>query len=160
MIQRLSFILVSALCLATVACKKKPSGLQYAKSAAMSPQQVVPQPSGVSASGTVTASYDQNTHILNYSLTWTGLSSDSIRLIHVHGPAEAGFNGAILQVNNPRSTSNTAGFPLKAAGNFSNQLYVDNFVVKETELLGNLYYIDIHTKAYPNGELRGQLTIN
>jgi hypothetical protein len=32
-------------------------------------------------------------------------------------------------------------------------------VLKEEELLANKYYINLHTKANPAGELRGQLVM-
>jgi|GEM_PF-4057018 len=158
MFKRLSFIALSAILLAT-ACKKEKEGDVFTRTLPLTPQQVVPTQNPMSsASGSVTATYDQRTRVLSYTLTWTG--TDSVRAIHLHGPAEAGFNAPILQsVTIP--SSGVAPFPVGFSGTWTNSVTIDNVVVKESDLLANRYYIDMHTKSrMAAGELRAQLNIN
>ena len=42
-------------------------------------------------------------------------------------------------------------------GTYTGTLLADGVVVKEDDLLNGVYYINIHTAAYPNGEIRGQI---
>jgi hypothetical protein len=119
----------------------------------MSPSQEPPPPPVVSsATGSIDASYNKTTKTLTYKVTWQNLTSDSIRGMHIHGLADPGFNAPILQT--------FSGYPLKASGSYSGTLFVDEVVFKESDILANKFYINIHTKAYPGGEIRGQLIIN
>jgi hypothetical protein len=72
--------------------------------------------------------------------------------MHIHGSADPGFNAGIIQT--------FSGYPLKAKGSYSGNALMDGVVLKEVELLANKYYINIHTKLYPGGEIRGQLLMN
>ena len=64
---------------------------------------------------------------------------------HVHGPAAAGVNAAVLFPFTPPPVSpvNYTSAALTAA--------------QEADLNANLYYVNIHTAAFPGGEIRGQL---
>ncbi len=125
----------------------------------MSTAQEVPPPVGSSATGSINASYNKTSKTLTYTVTWQGLTSDSIRGMHIHGPADPGFAAGILQSFSASSASNTSGYPLKASGSYSGSVFADGVVIKEEELLANKYYINIHTKLNPAGEIRGQLTL-
>ncbi|GAA4333634.1 CHRD domain-containing protein [Flaviaesturariibacter amylovorans] len=157
MLHSLRFSGFAALALVlAVSCTKSPSGKVYTSTNPMTFQQVVPQPTPVSnGSGTVEASYDQNTRLLSYTVRWQ--ATDSATAIHVHGLGEAGFAAPIIQ-------NVASGVPRRTSGSFSNTLLIDGIVLKEDELLSGRYYIDLHTKAYANaaagGELRGQLEFN
>ena len=161
MLKRLSFIAVAAVAI-LASCKKDPDYTVYTKSAPMTAAQVVPtQATPSAASGTVTGSYDVNSKTLTYSLSWTGLSSDSIRSIRLHGPAEVGYAAPAVQTTsapaNPLTTASP--FPLKAAGSWSQSIKADESVVKEADILANRFYVQIYTKAYPAGELRGTVVV-
>src|SRR5207248_8733536 len=95
-------------------------------------------------------------HTLSYTLTWSGLSGPPFNVntttapaIAVFGPADPGFlsPSAPLQVV-------TTGFTAATSGTYKGTLYVDNVVVKETDLLNNKFYITIRTAAFPAGQLR------
>ena len=110
------------------------------------------------ALGKMDVSYSKETRILNWSVTWTGLAGP-VTNMHIHGLAPAGFQaGTVLNIitgSNGLATPNATLYP--ATGKFSGTMLADGFVVKEQDLLNGLYYINIHTATYPNGEIRGQI---
>ena len=103
--------------------------------------------------GSLDVYYAKNSKILSYKVTWQGLA-DTIVGMHIHGLATAGYSTAIVQ--NILTTKNEAGFPFRG-GTYSGTLNVDGVVVKEENLLNGFYYLNIHTKTYPGGEIRGQI---
>jgi len=105
------------------------------------------------ALGSLDVYYAKNSKILSYKVTWQGLA-DTIVGMHIHGLATAGYSTAIVQ--NILTTKNEAGFPFRG-GTYSGTLNVDGVVVKEENLLNGFYYLNIHTKTYPGGEIRGQI---
>jgi Cu/Zn superoxide dismutase len=144
---------IFAFTLIITSCDKEDEGTDFVKTGlTMTPAQEVPKvvvPS--SATGTIDATYSQRTRTLSYTVKWQGLTSDSIRGMHIHGPADPGFAAPIIQT--------FSGYPIKAAGTHSGSVFIDGVVLKEEELLANKYYINLHTKANPAGELRGQLNM-
>ena len=128
------------------------------KSLPMSAAQEVPtNPS--TATGTINLTYNTDTKVLTYSVTWSGLS-DTLVAMHIHNTADPGYNAGVLQ--NIITTSNgiaTPGPKYILSGAISATLYIDGQVFKEENLLANKYYMNIHTKKYPGGEIRGQLNL-
>jgi len=114
--------------------------VQY--SAVMSPASEVPPPA-TSGTGTADASYDPSTHMLTYTLTWSGLSGPAT-MAHFHGPAKAGANaGVVVKLGlNPVS-------PLKGSVVLTDE--------QAKQLADGLWYANVHTAAHPKGELRGQM---
>ena len=110
-------------------------------------------PNASSALGTLDVTYIKGTKLLSYKYTWTGLA-DTITGIHIHGLAPVGYLAGIVQ--NILTTRNEAQYPFRG-GSASGSLLVDGVVIKEENLLNGLYYLNIHTKTYPGGEIRGQI---
>ncbi|MEP6700533.1 MAG: CHRD domain-containing protein [Bacteroidota bacterium] len=121
------------------------------------------------ALGSMDVSYTRDTRILSYKVTWSGLT-DSVMLMHIHGSSPSGFNAAVLQnIIIPATPNGTVGngiFPQKTSagkftyaktGTISATLLVDGVFIKEQDLLNGLFYMNIHTNAYPGGEIRGQI---
>ncbi|GAB4092279.1 CHRD domain-containing protein [Flaviaesturariibacter terrae] len=161
MFQRLSLLLLSAATLAAVSCKKSPETAIYSgTNLPLNAAQVVPTPATPStATGSINASYDNGTRTLSYTVNWAN-TMDSVTSIRVYGPAEAGFQGAVLQ-QFPYNTPAVGTPPRRKSGSFSQSLAVDNTVVKESELLAGLYYIQVFTKTSTTvPELRGQILLN
>jgi hypothetical protein len=102
------------------------------------------------ATGTIDANYNRLTKTLSYSIVFSGLV-DSAVAAHIHGLGEAGVMAPVLQTFSP--------FPRRKAGSYSGSLLIDGVKFTEEYLLGGRYYINIHSKTYGNGEIRGQLIL-
>jgi hypothetical protein len=99
-------------------------------------------PNDSTASGSATATYDTATKTLTWHIEYTGLSGPAIGA-HIHGPAPAGTNaGIMLPFADPKS-------PIDGSAQLTD--------AQEQSLTGGGLYVNIHTKANPGGELRGQL---
>ena len=96
--------------------------------------------------GALTGTYNSSTNKLVYNITWTGLTGTAAAL-HFHGPALAGVNAAVavgLTITNPA-----------AAGGASGEITITE--AHEADLLAGRWYWNVHTAAYPGGEVRGQV---
>lgn len=102
-------------------------------------------PKQTEASGTATATLDRGTKILTYDITYQGLSGPASAM-HFHGPAGPSQNSGV-QVPIPA--------PLTSPVHGTTAALSDQQV---QQLMDNKWYVNVHTKANPGGELRGQLT--
>ena len=105
------------------------------------------------ALGSLDINYVKGSKILSYKFSWSGLA-DTITGIHIHGLAPVGYAAGILQAIT--TVKNETVFPYRG-GSYTGYLTVDGVVIKEESLLNALYYLNIHTKTYPNGEIRAQI---
>ena len=103
-------------------------------------------PTGSPGVGVLTGTYDDATNQLSWNISWFGLLAPETAM-HFHAPALPGFNagvqldvGAISGLVSP-----SIGNAIIGAG-------------LETDLLAGLSYINLHTQAFPGGELRGQVS--
>jgi hypothetical protein len=102
---------------------------------------------GSAGTGTGVLVYDDISNLLEWNISWSGLSGDATGM-HFHGPAAPGVNagiqvniGAISGLTSPSIGSTTITEP------------------QESELLGGLWYINIHTNEFMGGEIRGQVQV-
>lgn len=105
--------------------------------------EVPPNPSR--GTGTLDAVFDKNTNVLRWKLAYGGLTAPATAG-HFHGPAAVGVNAGVAlawpgPIKNPMEGSATLT-PAQAA-----------------DLLAGRWYANIHTKNYPGGEIRGQMTV-
>ncbi|SFD58353.1 CHRD domain-containing protein [Chitinophaga sp. CF118] len=100
-----------------------------------------------SGTGTLSGTYNPSTYKVTYTLTWTGLTDVPIAM-HFHGPALAGVNAGVEVP--------ITGFASTASGTLSSSATFS--VSQGTELTDGKMYVNIHTTAYPNGEIRGQIS--
>lgn len=102
-----------------------------------------------SASGTADVSYDKESHMLKFTVNWSGLT-DKPTMAHIHGTAPRGTNAGVKQ--------DLSGIiPKEVSGSFTDSVMVDGNSIKEDSLLSGFYYINIHTPLHPGGEIRGQI---
>lgn len=96
--------------------------------------------------GSFLGTYDDDTNILDFSLTFTDLVAGTTAA-HLH-TAAAGVNGPVAIA--------LVGFPLGVtAGAYANSYVLT--AAQETNLLADNIYINVHTTANSGGEIRGQL---
>lgn len=110
--------------------------------AALSAAQEVP-PNGSAGTGMATVTLYPGNWI-TWSVTYRGLTGPAMAA-HFHGPAKAGSNAPVVIKLGPDLDSPITG----AAVITDDQLY---------DLKGGNWYVNIHTAAHPDGEIRGQVT--
>jgi hypothetical protein len=92
--------------------------------------------------------------IVTYSVTVGDLSGDAVAA-HIHGPADENSSADILV---PLTITNQDSVGLITQGTFT---FTTNSAVSMDSLFTLLSngsaYVDIHTAAFPNGEIRGQI---
>jgi hypothetical protein len=103
------------------------------------------------ATGTIEANYNRLTKTLSYSIKFSGLS-DSAVAAHIHGLGEVGILAPVMQTFN--------SFPRRKEGSYSGSLFIDGVKFTEADLLARRYYVNIHSKTYSGGEIRGQLILD
>lgn len=148
--------LVFAIAISFTSCEKdaeKKKYLEYMKSGIpMTGAQENPI-SNSQALGSLDVYYAKNSKTLSYKVTWQGLA-DTIVGMHIHGVAPSGYSTVIVQTI--LQNKNEAAFPFRG-GTYSGTLLIDGVVIKEENLLNGMYYLNIHSKVYPGGEIRGQI---
>lgn len=147
-------------------CKKEDETSYKITSVPLNFAQIV-LPTGVvippsTAVGTLSGNYTRSDKTFSYTVSWSGLSG-AASAIHIHGLAEKGFIALPSPLGpyaNGLLQSFTSGFPKATSGSFSGTLYVDGNTVREEDLLGGKFFIDIHSVTVPyvqTGEIRGQI---
>jgi hypothetical protein len=84
---------------------------------------------------------------MTYTVTYTGLSSNLVNATLQHGPAGVNGTVAFLLLSRPGPPS----------GTFSGAISLESNTISVADLLAGLYYVEIRSFVYTNGELRGQL---
>jgi CHRD domain len=103
-------------------------------------------PNQTTGTGSATATFDPATKELTYSGSFSGLTGPAVAA-HFHGPAEAGKNAGV------QIWISEKGKPLESPFKGSAKL-TD---AQAADLMAGQWYVNVHTKANPGGELRGQL---
>ena len=102
-------------------------------------------PAATPATGQVDAMLNKDTNLLQWRMTYDGLSGPAT-MGHFHGPAMAGANaGVALPFNNPVTSPMSGQATLTAA--------------QAADLMAGKWYANIHTAKFPGGEIRGQMTL-
>ncbi|MEX2482469.1 MAG: CHRD domain-containing protein [Gammaproteobacteria bacterium] len=102
-------------------------------------------PNEEAGTGMLEATLDTDTNELIWSVIVEGLTGDPTAA-HFHGPAEADENASpVLPVEGDLATS------LGGSATLTDEQAAD--------LEAGLWYFNIHTEQYPDGELRGQVLV-
>ncbi|MGO9039810.1 MAG: CHRD domain-containing protein [Steroidobacteraceae bacterium] len=96
--------------------------------------------------GTADLTYDPATHMLSWSIMYSGLSG-TVTMAHIHGPATMGKNGPV------QIWLTKKGSPVESP--IKGQATLTPEQAKQFEA-GELY-INVHTETHPAGEIRGQV---
>lgn len=94
--------------------------------------------------GTADIDFDAASKKLSWKLTYSGLSGPATAA-HFHGPGEVGKNAGV-QVPIP----NAATSPAEGSATLTD--------AQAADLMAGKYYVNVHTAANPDGEIRGQVT--
>jgi hypothetical protein len=102
-------------------------------------------PDGVDSSGTgsVEASFDTDSMELTWTITYADLTGEATAA-HFHGPASEGENAPPVVPIEGDLTS-----PIEGTATLSEE--------QATQLADGMWYLNIHTAEYPDGEIRGQV---
>lgn len=97
-------------------------------------------------SGTFEASIDQQTRALKWTISYSGLSGP-VTAAHFHGPALADENAeAVVPI-----TGNLTLSPIERTTTLTE--------AQMEELQAGKWYVNLHTAANPEGEIRGQVSV-
>ena len=101
-------------------------------------------PVSSNASGTVEASLNKQTNVLSWTVTYSGLSGPATAA-HFHGPALVGENAGVAV-----PLMGSLASPISGTASLT--------AAQASDLLAGKWYLNLHTTANPNGEIRGQVT--
>ena len=97
--------------------------------------------SGSDAFADAQFTYDSNSRALEYYVNYDGVAPAKV---DIHGPAGAGENAPAIV------TLSLSESPISGTVTLTQE--------QATSLLAGKTYLDIHSKTYPDGEIRGQIT--
>ncbi|WP_353645410.1 CHRD domain-containing protein [Mesorhizobium sp. WSM2239] len=110
-------------------------------SATLDAAQVVP-PNDSAGQGTADITFDTESKKLDWTIEYSGLTGDATAA-HFHGPAPKGENAGVAVPIEDTTSGATGTATLTDA--------------QAADLVAGRYYVNIHTAAYPDGEIRGQV---
>jgi hypothetical protein len=101
-------------------------------------------PNDSKGTGTADITYDTASKKLDWKLTYSGLTGPATAA-HFHGPADPGKNAGVA-------------VPIPNAGSSPTEGSATLTDAQAADLMAGKYYVNIHTKDHPGGEIRGQVT--
>ena len=107
-----------------------------------------PNSNNINSQGTGSANvtYDKSTKVLTYIVTYNNLTGNPT-MGHIHGSSPRGMNSGVLFP--------FTSLPAAPSGVISGTATLT--MAQEIDLLNGLFYFNLHTAAYPGGEIRGQI---
>jgi hypothetical protein len=106
--------------------------------------QTVP-PVKTAGKGAATVMFNKDNNELSWTVTYSGLSGPAT-MGHFHGPAAVGANAGVIV-----PFQGSVESPIKGKATITAD--------QAKDLLAGMWYINIHTKENPGGEIRGQVTV-
>ena len=93
--------------------------------------------------GTLEATYDTETMMFTWTVTYDGLTGDATAA-HFHGPAAADATaGPVVPIDGDLAS------PIEGSATLTEE--------QATQLQDGMWYFNLHTAEYPDGEIRGQV---
>jgi hypothetical protein len=137
---------IVAACLAGIAALTGPSqAAPVSFTVTLKGAQQVP-PVETTGIGTANLTYDPGRRLITWSLAYDGLSGPAMTA-HIHGPAAEGRNGPPVIWLTEKSA--TVPNPIEGQATLTAE--------QAQQLMVGEWYINVHTRANPNGEIRGQV---
>jgi hypothetical protein len=119
-------------------------------------QEVPPVTTTANASATFISSTSGATTTIQYTVTVTGNLSGPVTAAHIHGPAGTGVNANPIVTLTVSNTTGTTGVLVSGSFTTTGNASVTMAQLLTHMLAGNTY-VNLHTTANPNGEIRGQI---
>jgi hypothetical protein len=115
-----------------------------------------PNPVTTTATGTATVTINDAASTMSFSVSVTNLLSPTMAHIHIGGPTVAGGIAVNLLPTAPAVGSFTG---VLNSGTITAGMIVggETFATLAAKIRSGQAYINVHTVAFPDGELRGQL---
>jgi hypothetical protein len=99
-------------------------------------------PNASPATGTGDVSYDSDSNLLEWSVSYQDLTA-ALTAAHFHGPAAPAV-----------TAGEQVGIGVGASPQMGSATITE---VQDTDLLDGLWYVTLHTSNFPGGEIRGQV---
>lgn len=100
-------------------------------------------PNDSAGTGTVEATFDTESKAFVWTIDYSGLTGDATAA-HFHGPAAPDATaGPVVPIEGSLAS------PIKGEATLDDQ--------QATDLQAGMWYFNVHTAQYPDGELRGQV---
>lgn len=117
------------------------------------------KPTAVTTPATGTASFTSSTSgavtTITYQVIVSGNLSGPVTAAHIHGPGGVNDVAGIIV---PLTVSSTAATGTVVSGSFTTTGHATiNMAQLLTHMLAGNTYVNLHTAANPNGEIRGQI---
>ncbi|HZI30188.1 MAG TPA: CHRD domain-containing protein [Gemmatimonadaceae bacterium] len=119
-------------------------------------QEVPPVTTPATASATFISSTSGATTTIQYTVTVTGNLSGPVTAAHIHGPAGTGVNANPIVTLTVSNTTGRTGVLVSGSFTTTGNASVTMAQLLTHMLAGNTY-VNLHTTANPNGEIRGQI---
>ena len=138
----LSVPMLSALAVSTAFLLASPAMAEVVKYKATLDGSQQSPPVTTKGKGTATFTFDTTSKKLSWNVKYSGLSGPAVAA-HIHGPADMGANAdPVIPFKKLKS-------PIKGSATLTD--------AQAADLEAGKYYVNVHTKANPDGELRGQI---
>jgi hypothetical protein len=102
-------------------------------------------PNASTGTGNIAASLDKETSKLKWTVSYAGLSGPVVAA-HFHGPAQSGQNAGVVLGFQGSLTSPIEGEATLTAA-------------QAADVLAGKWYVNLHTKVNPGGEVRAQVVV-
>lgn len=138
--QHFAMVFVAAACFAVAAAAAQAEVLRF--ETMLEPENEVP-PVESPGGGVATFTFDTATKLFSWTVSYTALTG-TVTAAHIHGPAEQGKNAGVVIPFTGVATS-----PITGSTTLTEAQIAD--------LLAGKWYVNLHTAANPNGEVRGMI---
>lgn len=102
-------------------------------------------PTNSTGTGMVDATFDKQSKVLTWTITYSGLTGP-VSAGHFHGPASPAVNASPSL-----PLSGSLDSPIKGTATLT--------AAQASDLAAGNWYMNLHTAANPDGEIRGQVTV-